>query len=188
MNDVDPDAPYREFGLFVGLVTDDCDPLKQGRVKVEVPGYLDPATWAQVLLLGSPFGRGLYCVPLVGQQCLVGFLQGDYSQPIVLGTIASPSTAAGYRADNNPIQTKGLVTLENENFVFVLGQPGSNIPYASIRTRDDPSVSITMDIDQRAVEVNGPTSVLIKSAGHVKLDAPIITLGNRRVQQNGKPI
>ena len=188
MSDPDFDMPFREYGLFIGLVTDDNDPLKQGRVKVEVPGYISPATWAQLLLLGSPFGRGVYGVPLTGQQVVVGFLQGDYSQPVVMGSLASPSTAAGYRADNDSAQTKGLVTLENENFVFILGRPGSNTPYASLCTRDEPTMMITMDIDQRAVEVNGPTSVCIKSQGHVKIESPLITLGNRKVQQNGKPI
>lgn len=188
MSPFDPDTPYREFGLFAGLVTDDVDPLKQGRVKVRVPGYLDPATWAQVLLLGSPFGRGVFCVPLTGQQVLVGFLQGDYAQPIVLGTFASPSTEAGYRADKDAALTKGMVTVENENFILALGQPGTNTPYAAICTRDEPTMMITLDIDQRAIEIQGPTSVCIKSQGHVKIDSPLITLGNRRVQRNGKPI
>lgn len=81
--DIDnPDPPF--LGLAVGTVTKRDDPLKLGRVRVRVPGLLEPeSAWA--LPLGLPGAgskdRGTFWVPEEGAEVGVFFNMGDVDDP-----------------------------------------------------------------------------------------------------------
>ncbi|MEO6527548.1 MAG: VgrG-related protein [Gemmatimonadaceae bacterium] len=80
-----PSAPSR--GLVIGIVTDNQDPDKQGRVKVKYP-WLSPdhaSDWARVVSVGGGPTRGIQFVPEINDEVLVGFEQGDVHHPYVLG-------------------------------------------------------------------------------------------------------
>jgi len=81
----DRDRRDRRFmGLYVGQVVDRDDPEGLGRVKVNVPGLLEPSsTWAWPL--GSPGGgtaqRGTFDPPAVEATVGVLFNQGEVEEP-----------------------------------------------------------------------------------------------------------
>lgn len=71
-------------GLYLGLVTRRDDPESLGRVKVLIPGLLEPeSTWAWPL--GSPGGgsaqRGTFEPPAVDSSVAVMFNQGEVDEP-----------------------------------------------------------------------------------------------------------
>jgi phage protein D/phage baseplate assembly protein gpV len=73
--------------LVIGIVTDNQDPDKQGRVKVKYP-WLAPdhaSDWARVVAPGNGKDRGIEFLPEVNDEVLVGFEQGDVHHPYVLG-------------------------------------------------------------------------------------------------------
>lgn len=74
-------------GLAVGLVTNNDDPERLGRVKVRFPALSeqDESTWARLAAAGGGTGRGLQWVPEVGDEVLVGFEHDEPTRPIVLG-------------------------------------------------------------------------------------------------------
>lgn len=77
----------RLLGLYLGRVTNRQDPDGLGRVKVEVPGLLEPeSTWAWPL--GSPGGgtaqRGHFEPPAVEATVAVLFHQGEVDEPYYL--------------------------------------------------------------------------------------------------------
>lgn len=77
----------RWSGVVPAVVTNNSDPQKLGRVKVQFP-WLDEqveSDWARLVGLGVVNGGGLTAVPTVGQEVLVAFEQGDINQPFVLG-------------------------------------------------------------------------------------------------------
>ena len=82
-------------GLVIGIVTDNQDPEKLGRVKVKYP-WLSPdhaSDWARVVSVGGGATRGVQFVPEVNDEVLVGFEQGDVHHPYVLGGLWNGSDA-----------------------------------------------------------------------------------------------
>ncbi|MFO1272436.1 MAG: phage baseplate assembly protein V [Rubrivivax sp.] len=79
----------RRFGKFRGVVTDNQDPQKRGRVKASVPSVLgDQASdWALPCFpFGGAQGYGWFAVPTVGAQVWVEFEEGDLHRPLWTGT------------------------------------------------------------------------------------------------------
>lgn len=77
------------YGKYRGFVTDNADPDKRGRIKVQVPALLaDQATdWALPCFpCGGLADQGWFCVPEVGAQVWVEFEGGDIAFPIWSGT------------------------------------------------------------------------------------------------------
>jgi type VI secretion system (T6SS) baseplate-like injector VgrG len=86
----------RYYGKYRGSVADNEDPLKLGRLLLEVPSLLgdQQLNWA---LPCFPFGGadqiGTYLIPPVGAAVWVEFEQGDLSYPIWTGTYWPGDTA-----------------------------------------------------------------------------------------------
>ncbi|HEU5087555.1 MAG TPA: VgrG-related protein, partial [Roseiflexaceae bacterium] len=74
-------------GMMIGLVTNNKDPEKFGRVKVKFPWLSeeDESDWLRVVVPGGDNNRGLLFLPEVNDEVLVGFEQGDINRPYVLG-------------------------------------------------------------------------------------------------------
>ena len=87
--------PTLGASLVVGIVTNNTDPDKLGRVKVKFPGLAesDESAWARVVSTGAGGGRGLQVVPDVNDEVLVGFEHGDVGRPLVLGGLWSAKNA-----------------------------------------------------------------------------------------------
>ena len=76
-------ANGRLMGVYRGVVVNSGDPMKSGRVQVQVPAAGVPATWAPVCVSGAPGGPSVG----PGTQVVVGFENGDAAYPIVLGRL-----------------------------------------------------------------------------------------------------
>lgn len=77
----------RYYGKYRGLVVDNLDPMRIGRVVVQCPGVLGEATssWAMPCVPAAGLQAGVYVVPPVGSQVWVEFEQGDPDYPIWTG-------------------------------------------------------------------------------------------------------
>ncbi|MFB7927932.1 phage baseplate assembly protein V [Streptomyces sp. NPDC056039] len=77
----------RYLGKFRGRVVDNNDPLRIGRVTVEVPDVLgdEPSTWALPCLPFTGPESGQFVVPPPGAGVWVEFEQGDPSFPVWTG-------------------------------------------------------------------------------------------------------
>jgi len=74
--------------LVYGIVSDVDDPEALGRVKVQFPDLGDTVSyWAPVIIPGGGNERGLYALPEVGDQVVVGFEHDDTRRPMVLGSV-----------------------------------------------------------------------------------------------------
>jgi len=78
--------PGRGPLVAVGRVTDDSDPEKLGRCRIELPdfGGLD-AGWVPCLSAGAGRRRGMVALPQKGDDVLVLFPEGDPARGILLG-------------------------------------------------------------------------------------------------------
>ena len=79
----------RITGVVIGIVTNNNDPDRLGRVKVRFP-WLSGSTeshWARVATPMAGNGRGLYFLPEVDDEVLVLFERGDVRFPFVIGAL-----------------------------------------------------------------------------------------------------
>jgi len=103
----------RLYGVFAGLVEDNDDPEKEGRVKVRFP-WLDDATvseWCRVMQPYAGNGFGATFVPELQCEVLVAFVHGDMNEPIVIGGLYNgadkpPSYHDGTTTDVKMIKTQ----------------------------------------------------------------------------------
>jgi phage protein D len=75
--------------MLVGIVTNNNDPKKWGRVKVKFPTLTedDESNWARVVSAGAGPDRGFDCLPEVNDEVLVAFEHGDIHRPYVIGGV-----------------------------------------------------------------------------------------------------
>lgn len=76
-------------GVAIGIVTDNVDPERMGRVLLTFPwrGADDESYWARVAAPMAGEGMGAYFLPEVGDEVLVAFDDGDVQHPYVLGAL-----------------------------------------------------------------------------------------------------
>lgn len=75
--------------IVVGVVTDNNDPLKMGRVKVKYPWLTNDHTsfWARTASQMAGKGRGMFNLPEIDDEVLVAFEQGEITRPYVIGQL-----------------------------------------------------------------------------------------------------
>jgi len=75
--------------MLVGIITNNNDPDKLGRVKVKFPTLTeaDESNWARVVGVGAGANRGFDCLPEVDDEVLVAFEHGDIHRPYVIGGV-----------------------------------------------------------------------------------------------------
>ena len=86
---IPPEQDNRFFGVTIGVVTNNKDPDKLGRVKVKLPwlSEQEESTWARVLTPMAGNQRGLYFLPEVDDEVLVAFEHGQVEFPYILGAL-----------------------------------------------------------------------------------------------------
>ncbi len=91
----------RVYEPVIGLVTDNKDPSKLGRVKVKFPvlSAQDTTYWCPIIMLGAGKNRGWFFIPEVNDEVLVMYEHGDINRPIVVGSLWNGKDKP---ADKNP--------------------------------------------------------------------------------------
>lgn len=100
-------------GVCTGLVEDNEDPGKEGRVKIRFP-WLDNRTLSEWCRVSQPYagnGYGVLFIPEVGDEVLVSFVHGDMNEPVVLGGLYNsvdlpPAFKQGDTEDKKLIRTR----------------------------------------------------------------------------------
>jgi uncharacterized protein involved in type VI secretion and phage assembly len=79
----------RIYGVVVGVVTNNQDPDKLGRVKVKFPWLSadHESNWARIACPMAGNGRGFFFLPEVDDEVLVAFEHGRVEFPYVVGSL-----------------------------------------------------------------------------------------------------
>jgi hypothetical protein len=176
--------------LYMGVVVDNKDPEKLGRVRVRIPGLIDPGPSALAFPLGWPGAggkqRGMFAPPPVGAEVGILFSQGDIDHPHYLCGHPGRGEAPVETEESTPEDATRLIVIESERWrVTIDDRPGRE----QLQLRDKKTGDV-IEIDgvNAGVQIKGTSEVLVSSVGLIKLDAAVIMLGDRLVVPNGTPI
>jgi phage protein D len=83
--------------LVLGIVTNNNDPEKMGRVRVKYPALQGEheGFWARIAVPSAGKERGLMMLPVVGEEVLVAFEHGDSTRPYVIGSLFNGKDTPG---------------------------------------------------------------------------------------------
>jgi phage protein D/phage baseplate assembly protein gpV len=110
--------------IVVGVVTNNNDPEKFGRVKVQFPALSGEETfWAPVLVPSAGKDRGLSMLPVAGEQVVVAFENGDPSYPYVLGSMFNGKDTPG----DELAVTDGSFALKSDHKALIAAQEDINL-------------------------------------------------------------
>jgi uncharacterized protein involved in type VI secretion and phage assembly len=111
-------------GIVLGIVTNNKDEEKLGRVKIKFPwlGEGDESYWARMATFMGGREMGAFFLPEVGDEVIVAFDHGDINHPYVLGSLwngQSKPPASNDDGKNNIKMIKSrsghVVTLSDED-------------------------------------------------------------------------
>ncbi|MBL1179240.1 type VI secretion system tip protein VgrG [Pantanalinema sp. GBBB05] len=121
-------------GLQIGIVTSNEDPDGEYRVRVRMPLVNDgeEGTWARIATLDAGKERGTFFRPEIGDEVILGCLNDDPRQAVILGMVHSSANPAPVEAsDANPeklFQSRSKLKLyfNDEKKVMQLATPAGN--------------------------------------------------------------
>ena len=175
-------------GLQLGTVTDNQDPDGEARVKVSVPAILtDPAEslWARVVSPDAGGKRGFCFLPEVGDEVLVGFLNGDPRHPVVVGRLHGSKNALPDGFTDG--KQKGIVAKSDARIMFSeADKPAITISTPDGRkiVLDDDAQTITLSdkndnkivLDAAGITIESAKDLTLKAQGAVKVSGASIDL------------
>ena len=179
----------RLLGLYIGYVTDRDDPERLGRVRLCIPGLVEPhSAWAWPLGTGGGGSRdcGLFAVPEVGAEVGVLFNQGDVDAPFFLpGHWGRPGDKSEVpeEAQLSPPDNRVLAT---PTFRIELDESkgARKLKLTNRKTGDH----LVFDAENNTITLEGTTAITIKAVGAIALEATLITIGGRLVRPVADPI
>jgi len=170
-------------GLQIGVVMKlDEDPDGQSRVQVSVP-ILQAQTegvWARLANFYASNSFGAFFIPEIGDEVILGYLNNDPSNPVVLGSLYSSKQVPPYdlTADNftKAIVTKSQLKIEfdDEKKVTTIITPGDN---KLVFSDDDQSILMQdqngnkVELSADGIVLDSPKDIKISAKGKIDIDA-----------------
>jgi uncharacterized protein involved in type VI secretion and phage assembly len=176
-------------GMYIGYVTHRNDPEGLGRVRVCIPGVVEPhSSWAWPLgTSGGGFkDRGFFAVPEEGAEVAVFFNQGNVDAPHYLsahwgkpeGESELPEEAQKDPPDNRVIATPTFRIEMDES------DKAKKLKLTNRKTGD----FLLFDAEENTVTLQGTTAITIKAVGAISLEAAQVTIAGRIVRPVADPI
>ena len=157
-------------GLQIGLVTQlQDDPDGEERILVRIPMIEKDGqgVWARIATLDAGETRGTFFRPEIGDEVILGFLNDDPRNPIVLGMVHSsskPSHGDFPAEDTN--HKKGYVSREELKMTF-------DDEKKLIKLETPAGKYVTLDDDQGIVELADETgNVITMDSSGITIDTP----------------
>jgi len=174
-------------GLQIGIVKKiDEDPDNQNRVQVALPAFGSKTNvWARKIFPDAGNKRGVYFMPEIKDEVIVGFLDDDARFPIILGSLHSSKNKAPYTTDAKN-KEKGIVTREELKMTFddtdkiiTIETPGGHSVVL-----DDKAKSITIEdlnknkitMKKNLIEMSGAGDIKIKAKKGISMEGMKIEL------------
>lgn len=187
-DDDDGGPDPRFMGMQLGYVTHRNDPEGLGRVRVCIPGLIEPhSEWAWPLgtVGGGSKDCGFHAVPELGAEVAVFFRGARPEAPHFLSAHAAKPNGKSELPEEAQAQPDNRV-LSTPSFRIELDEtPGRRkLKLTSKKTGDH----LLFDAEDNTVTLNATTALLIHAVGAVEIKAPQVTIRGRIVRPIDAPI
>jgi uncharacterized protein involved in type VI secretion and phage assembly len=189
-------------GFYRAIVSENQDPEKLGRVRVEYPWFQGdsverPSEWASVCLPYASSASGFWFLPEIGDEVLVYLQNGNLDHPIVFGALYSqkhlPPVAdrAGDRNENNQNDLK-LMRSRKGN-VLCLDDSDSHSGFV-LKDSENRRIEVLSQSDQVLLSDGKSTQVVLEKGkvritnsqgDEIVLDSNGIKLKAQKIQIDG---
>ena len=170
-------------GLQIGVVMKlDEDPKKQNRIQVSVP-VLQSETegvWARLANFYASNSFGNFFIPEIGDEVILGYLNNDPSNPVILGSLYGNKQVPPYEITSDNF-TKAIVTksqlkieFDDDKKIITITTPGEN---RLVFSDDDKSIQMLDQNDNKVIlstdgiSLTSPKDIKISAQGKISLDA-----------------
>jgi Rhs element Vgr protein len=175
-------------GLQVGIVSQlQDDPDGEDRILVQIPiiDNKEEGIWCRMSSLDAGDERGYFFRPEIGNEVIIGFINDDPNDAVVLGMLHSSAHPAPIKASDDNHE-KGLVTrskmkvwFDDDKKILEISTPAGKIikldeDAGNILIEDDNSNKIT--IDDSGITMESPKDINIKASGDVNIEGTNVSV------------
>lgn len=170
-------------GLHIGVVsklTEDPESAQRIQVKIPLLNVSPNTVWARLSQFAASSGMGSYFVPDVGDEVVLGFINNDPNQAIILGMLYSAKNKPPYQYTDKNFKRaiitpqKLTVEMDDEKKIITIKTPGGN----AITISDDAKGITLADQNKNKIEMNNSgitltsgKDITLKATGNITLDA-----------------
>lgn len=187
------------YGVVVGVVTNNQDPEKLGRVKVLYPWLSDSeeSHWARVATLLAGKDRGSFYLPEVEDEVLLAFDHGDVRFPYVLGMLWNGRDTPRYDNADGKNDKRVITSRSGHEFVFDDNEQQGKVVIHTRKnhtiTLDDSAggekISIVDKSGSNSVEIDSnQNSISVKSGLKLSIESQVIEIkagGTMKLEATG---
>jgi phage protein D len=165
------DPSWGTNGLVVGVVTNIEDKDVGGRVKVKFPtlSASDESDWARIVSPGAGNGRGIEFLPEVNDEVIVGFEQGDFGKPVVLGGVWSKKNKHVVEKAETTVKSRIIKT--RLGHVIEMKDGESDSDKAVVITLADKKTTLNLAQDKVELVANQKPLTIKSGQGSIEFDA-----------------
>lgn len=162
-------------GLQVGVVSQlEEDPDGENRILVQLPivNSEEQGIWCRVASLDAGENRGAFFLPEISDEVIVGFINDDPNDAVVLGMLHSSAKPAPLTASDDNHE-KGFVTRSEMKVLFDDDKKSISIetPAGKKIVLDEDAGSIVVEDDNSNVITVDDSGIAIESASDINLTA-----------------
>jgi uncharacterized protein involved in type VI secretion and phage assembly len=164
------------FGVVIGVVSNNQDPDKLGRVKVKFPWLVDDdeSNWARVASPMAGGGHGVSFLPNVKDEVLVAFENGDPRSPFVLGALWNGVDKPPAEKDGDDKNALLVVKSRSGHLVVLDDTSGSEQIEIQDKTKKN---RVLIESSSNAITIEADGDITLKaSKGTITLDAKSIAV------------
>jgi uncharacterized protein involved in type VI secretion and phage assembly len=171
----------------LGVVVDNKDPRKLGRVQVRLQWMRPPEKTPWLRVLAPHYGldakqqksRGFLFVPEINDQVMVGFQHGDPERPFVFGAMPHGKNAA---VPDPAVQEHHLSVNSGTTVTFLDTQTKHEL---HLQVDKENLLTIVVDSGQGTITLNASKAIALKATQEITLDAPKIAITGDNVSIKG---
>lgn len=174
-------------GLQIGIVSKIVSDNNDEKILVSLPNVKagEDAVWARCARIDAAKDRGFIFRPEAGDEVILGFIDNDPRQAIILGSLHSAKNTApdDLKADDKN-KYKGLISREKLKVIFDDDKKIIRVetPLAKIIINDDEkSISIshdnnTVELSDAGIKLSSKKDIQVKADGDIKLEGKNVTI------------